>query len=550
MKKIIICALAIFLSATAFANNQEGIDYYDAGQLKPAKEFFENQVSRASGASLAEALYYLGQIAFDEGKIAEAASLFQRGAQVDPSNVFNRIGEGMVLLQQNNRRAATDIFNAAIRANRRNIDVYIAVARAFLKNGMTTEARENLAVARRYDHRNARLFVLEGDIEAAENNIGAAASAFNQAFTLDPTLKIAYLRYARVYYTINPDLAIERLEQLLAANPNYTIAYRELGEIHYYKGAFQRAIEAYSKYFAEGASVYSMDDQVRYANILFVSKEHAQSLALVQDGLQREPNNFPLSRLKMYNEFELGNFDAATKAANHFFSLGNIEGNRFISLDYVFHSRLMTALENTPAAIESLKKALEIDPNNADLYKQIAEAYRSLGNFESGIPFYREFIERSGDRLQSLDFFNFGQYLYSAATNITNENGATTPELTAKRNDLLTQADAQFAIVQERSPNSHLGALWRARSQAQIDRSSELGLAKPHFESVVSILTSGEGELTSARQRDLIEAYSYLGYYYYSQRMFEESRGFWNRILALDPTNEQAIRAQQLPGIR
>ncbi|MDR1699122.1 MAG: tetratricopeptide repeat protein [Prevotellaceae bacterium] len=544
MKKIIIAALALFLSASAFANNQKGIDFYNAGQLQPAKAFFDN------AAQNAETFYYLGRIAFDQGRIDEAAACFQKGVQADPANLLNKIGEGMVLLKQNNLKAAADIFKAATGVNKRDADVYIAVAYAYLNNGMITEARENLELSRRYNYQNPRLFLLEGDIYAAENNIGAAASAFNQALQLDPKLKEAYLKYARVYYTINPDLAVERLQQLLQIDPNCIIAYREMGEIFFYNRQFTKASEAYSNFFAEGAGIYSIDDIARYAFILFSGKEFDRSLEMVKKGLQQDANHFLLNRLNMYNEYELKNYDAASQAANTFFAL-NSENNKFVALDYIFYGRLLLAQGNTEAALASFKKAIEIDPSNAEINKEIAELYSDAKDFDNGLAYYAKFIEASGDKLVNTDYFAYGQYIYKAASNIVNNNPAPlTPELTAKKDSLLNLADAQFAIVQERAPNSHLGAFWRGHTKALMDMTSELGLAKEHYETVVAILTNPELELTAARQRDLITAYHYLANYFYSQKMFEDSKIFWNKILELDPAYQPALDAQRLPGIK
>jgi len=125
-----------------------------------------------------------------------------------------------------------------------------------------------------------------------------------------------------------------------------------------------------------------------------------------------------------------------------------------------------------------------------------------------------------------------------------------TPELTEKKNEWLALADAQFAIVQEKAPGSYLGAFWRGHANALMDPNLELGLAKPYYEAAVAILTNPETELVPTRQRDLITAYHYLASYYYSQKMFADSKSFWNKILELDPTNEAALGAQKLQGIK
>ncbi len=237
------------------------------------------------------------------------------------------------------------------------------------------------------------------------------------------------------------------------------------------------------------------------------------------------------------------------QSAAAFFAL-NGENNKFVALDYIYYGRLLLEKGDTEAALASFKKVIEIDPSNAEINKEIAELYRSANDYDNGLIYYTKFMEASGDKLQNTDFFAFGQFVYAAASNIVNSNPELTPELIAKKDSLLTVADAQFAVVQERAPNSHLGAFWRGHSKALIDMTSTLGLAKEHYEAVVAILTNPELELTAGRQRDLIVAYHYLANYYYNQKMFDDSKVFWNKILELDPAYQPALDAQKLPGIK
>ena len=43
--------------------------------------------------------------------------------------------------------------------------------------------------------------------------------------------------------------------------------------------------------------------------------------------------------------------------------------------------------------------------------------------------------------------------------------------------------------------------------------------------------------------KDLFEAYNYLGYYYLVNKKYCESAEYWDKILAIDPTYENAMSA-------
>ncbi|MEG2071487.1 MAG: tetratricopeptide repeat protein, partial [Bacteroidales bacterium] len=70
------------------AQNRIGIDYYKIGDYDLAKRYLEKEVIQYP----AESYYYLGEIAFAQGKIEEAKSYYNKGLNVAPENPFNKIG--------------------------------------------------------------------------------------------------------------------------------------------------------------------------------------------------------------------------------------------------------------------------------------------------------------------------------------------------------------------------------------------------------------------------------------------------------------------------
>jgi hypothetical protein len=75
--------------------------------------------------------------------------------------------------------------------------------------------------------------------------------------------------------------------------------------------------------------------------------------------------------------------------------------------------------------------------------------------------------------------------------------------------------------------------------QSNLDPETEQGLAKPHYEEFVK-LTNGEKE---KYKKELIEANTYLGYYFYLKGEREDAVKHWTEVKTLDPTNTQAEAA-------
>jgi hypothetical protein len=87
------------------------------------------------------------------------------------------------------------------------------------------------------------------------------------------------------------------------------------------------------------------------------------------------------------------------------------------------------------------------------------------------------------------------------------------------------------------------GYTWRARALVNLDPDTKSGLAKPVYESLIQKAIPDSAKYG----KDLVEAYSYLAYYYlvqYNQTKSSEdgrnSLDFCNKVLAIDPNNDKA----------
>jgi tetratricopeptide (TPR) repeat protein len=81
-----------------------------------------------------------------------------------------------------------------------------------------------------------------------------------------------------------------------------------------------------------------------------------------------------------------------------------------------------------------------------------------------------------------------------------------------------------------------------------MDPSSEQGLAAPKFENLISQVNqlSQSGGETDKYKQELFEAYSYMGYYNLQKGEYDASRGWYDKLLNLDPKNKDwQIKALQ-----
>lgn len=441
------------------------------------------------------------------------------------------------LIKSNPAQAAEEAEQLVKGKNKKNIDLIVAIGEAYLNAGKIAEAQNYAALARKADNKSALAAVLEGDIAIEQKNPGVACQKYEEAIYFDSKCAEAYIKYADVYKHVNAELAIEKLEQYKAIDPANTDITRKLADIFYMKDNYAKVIETYAGLVASGEAIE--DDLVKYAFALFLHHDFEKSLEIVNMGLKLNPRHAAFNRLAMYNYIDLQRYDEALKAADIFFNAS--EKADYSYLDYRYYGYLMAALKKYNEAVVQFEKAVEMDSTQTSLYKEISAAYEEGKDYKKAIEAYKKYLATlEADKITPDVQFQLGKLHYGLAT-LPDSLAATKEE----RIESLKAADAVFETVAKVVPDSYMGAFWRARANSALDPETTLGLAKPFYEDAAKLLESkNEARFNSL----LVECYSYLGYYYYVANKMAESKEYWNKILAIDPTNANALKA--LEGIK
>lgn len=435
-------------------------------------------------------------------------------------------------LIKTNPSAASEAFDEMLKGKaKKDTDLLVEIGRAYLEAGKYAEAIGYADKAKEVYPKCAEAYLLSGDVALAKKNVNQASADYNQAIFLNENCAEAYLKYAEVYQGVNPQLSLEMMERLQAKYPNDIRINKQLGDIYYNMGEYGKAIEAYEDYMREGNP--SVQDYVRNAMLLYLNKEFEYSLESVRKGKELAAENTVLNRLSMYDNYELGNYDAGVESAITLFK--NPDNPELVYLDYVYWGKLLGAKEQYEEAILQFKKALSLDENQADVYREMATMYEKLEDYPQAIAMFQTYLDALKTPSDIGDLFLYGRLNYYAAADSSH---------IADRPYYLAKADTAFAKVMKHAPDNYLGSFWRARTNSLLDPETTQGLAKPHYEAALAILE----KKPDASVPVLVECLSYLGYYYFIKEDYPLSKYYWNEILAIDPENQTAKTA--LEGIQ
>src|SRR6188472_556766 len=150
MKKLLfVCILAV-MAGTAFAQPslQEGIRMLENENYKGALDQF-NAIAKNDPKN-GTIYYYIGEVSYLQDNIAEAEKAYKKGLTINSSCAECKVGLGKILLDQGNLDEAKENFDAAMRLDKKNSEVYFLVGDAYLnsKHPDATKAAQYLGDAR------------------------------------------------------------------------------------------------------------------------------------------------------------------------------------------------------------------------------------------------------------------------------------------------------------------------------------------------------------------------------------------------------------------
>lgn len=527
IRVLLVLFLTVFLSTISAS---QGVLYYKSGFPDIAKNILSQDFS--AGNNKVEVSYYLGNISFLENKPDSAKYYFNEGLKADPTSALNSIGLIMVDMKSLDPKVVTANLSKIVKdkKNKKNIAVAIAAAYAYLYNKDYVKAMEYYDLARTVSTKSPDLYVLKGDI-LATTNLGDACANYEMAIFYNKNCKEAYIKYARVYKTMNPNQSIAKLNALKVLSPDFVLVDRELGDIYYAMNNFDKAAQHYEMYIKSG-NVTNISDLTKYAMTLFMNHEFDKSLEIVKLGLVKSPKSPAFNRLAMYNYVDSKKADEALKFADQFFNQS--ENPEFTFLDYRYYGQALKDSKQFNLAAKEYVKALKFDTTKVELWKDISDMYNEIDSFSNAISAYNIYLSKIPDSQKNNadEQVGLGKLYYSLGNNVN-----TNPLV--KKSSLL-KSDSIFANVALLEPDGYRSNFWRARVNASLDPETTLGLAKPFYEKTVAMV---EPKNDVRFNSVLIECYSYLGYYTLLQKDNTTSLGYWKKILVINPANPTALKA-------
>jgi len=516
MNKLIAIAVA-----TAFAFNvnaqsvQDGAKMISYGRFESAKKALEPLAAKDPLAN-----YNLGISELELDNAAAARAIFAKY----PDDFYNQAGMARVLFEEGKKDEASKILLAIIdKAKKKEWEKYKAAADAitYTKGGNANDAIAWYKKAIEINGGDASTFIGLGDAYLKlSGGGGEAMNNYDKAVEKGTNNSLAYAKIGDLWYQAhNYDAALKSYGQAKDADPSNPLPYKSLADAYQRAGKYDMALTNIEKFLE--LSDKSIDDQITYANLLFLSKKYPEAQAKIQELIGKGVQKTYLYRLIAYSAYETKDYQKALDNMRTFYS--KQDPAKIIPDDYIYSGKIMSAMAGVDSVHAKMYSdsadfyfnkviAADTSKDKSEMYRKIAEGFKDAKEYAKAGIWYGKIIADNPEA-PALDYFNWGIYSYYGKD--------------------LDAASKAFSGLKTKYPDEGSGFLWAANVAAAIDSEAKTGGAAQPYKDWLAFNKNNYEH----KQPDLMKAYQYLAFYYYNTNNEKDAMEYVNKILEIDPSN-------------
>jgi cytochrome c-type biogenesis protein CcmH/NrfG len=521
----------------------------DAEQYQKSKTILKGLIS--SQPANAESYFYLGNVYLKTDYADSAKMTYTKGITANAQFPLNYIGLGAVDFSSGKGNPKANFDKALSLTPKKDATTLLFIGRAYTVGAKPDYASAVTALekAKTIDPKKAEVYLALADAYRGQLKNSEAYSNYRTAFDLDKKLLRAKVelgvlnKLSKAY----PE-SVAEFNSVIALDPNYGPAYRELAETYYYWGnaelkfyneRIKQALAFYEKYM--DLTDHSLESRERHATFLIVAKEYKALEKEANEMASMNKTNPRILRYLGYAAYENANYPASIQALKDWIS--KADTTRLIALDYLYLGR---AQMKTPGleleGITNLKKAVAKDSTNAEVMSDIGKALFSAKKYAEAAQTFEIAIKNPLSKTVAYDNFYLGMSNYFDYA--SQANAKKTPS-----KELLTKADSAFSYVIKVAPTNPDAYLYRARVKRLGDDPENMkGLMVPDYEKYLEIVLAKADATSESRIKNaVIEAYNNLGAYYIKTEP-SKAKEYFNKVTQLDPANPYAMSALKQMG--
>jgi|GEM_PF-2382811 len=271
----------------------KALEYHKAGNLKEA-EYLYRQVLE-SNPNNDSALYFLGILCDQAGKLDEATAYILKSAELNP--VFERYRDLAFLYKKSvDEDNMISAYLKAIELKSDEVSIYHELINIFLKRGLVNETIQLAEMAIQLEPTNADVHYILAYLLKEKEDFETAIPNFQKVLNLKPDNLEANYHLGLIFQIKSQvDSAINCFKKVIQIKPDFAEVYAYLGNLYSLKNEYNTAFDYYRKYMEinpnDAENHISYSNEIRYK----LRKEHKPDLSA-------EPSNINFAVVYFYED--------------------------------------------------------------------------------------------------------------------------------------------------------------------------------------------------------------------------------------------------------
>lgn len=538
MKNVISVITVTALSVQLYAQSvDEGVKMYKYERYETAKNILSSHADKNDKAN-----YYLGLSYIGLGQLDEAEKVFNK-----KDHYYNDAGKARILyIKGQGEKAQSLLEGITDKAKRREWEKYQVAADAitYTKGGSTPLAISWYLTALDRQEKDASLHIGLGDVYLKlDSGGGNALQSYEKALELGTDNSLAHSRLGYLWYIAQQyEDALSEYNKAKDADPQNPLPYRDLANAYQKAGNYQRALENVETYLQH--SDQSVDNKITYANILYEAGEFEKAETKMEELISEGHERPYMYRIIAYTAFESGDVQKAKNNMTTFFA--KAKKDEYINNDYIYMAKIYGTLANDikTAGLNELQAAgepldtyqataeeleyrkivndnlakieLDRDEHKAKIYKELADFFKDVRDYEKSAYYYEEIIGLKEYEATPIDYYYWGFWNFYAQD--------------------LTKSLHAFEQMEEKFPNEGSALYWQARVKAAQDPETKTDVAVKAYQKWLDFDVEGYTQADAEKTT----AYQYITFYYYNHDDKENALKYAKKITDIDADNNFA----------
>ncbi len=518
IRKIMMIAATVAITAGANAQTvQDGIKMYQYKKFKSAQRILE-----PLAATDAQANYYFGLSLLDAGNTTRANEVFSKFPE-DPANISGTIR--VAYATKNATKGLQIAKDLAAKSKKKEWiqTKFAAEGMAYSEGGDASQAiawykdimLKNKEVFEKTE--DANIHIGMGDTyRRIAGGGGDAMSNYEHVTEKDPNNSLGYTRIGDLWYDArNYSSALDNYSKAKDADPNNPLPYKSLANAYSRSGKYQQALTNLKKYYQLSDS--TLADKRLYVEGLFLAQSNCDAAKFAQDLIKTEnlTNEF---KVELYGilGFSMAECGDSMQALNYTRLYFQTQDPKNIKpADYIQYGKLFIKVNMLDSAGYYYAKGIAGDTaqNKTDVYRQIAEAYKTKKDYCKSGEWYNNLIKANPETQPSDYAWRGIMFWYCKDYN---------------------KAMDAFNDFAGKYPDQNSAYFWQGRTQMAIDSEATSGAAVPYF---MKWLNNVGGD-SYEKKNDLKGVYEYLLYYFYNKKDKENMNLYKEKIIKIDPNDK------------